>query len=303
MNSKNDSIKNTVSLVHCIENKFDNKFERESKLYIESFKNLNAELYQNVSIHFMQPNNNDIEENTIEYFENNKINFYKIPLIKETQGINYFNKVLVCEWFSENLNSEFMCFLDNDIIFLKKIKKELFKNVEKPVICIEFFNEQIEKIYFEHYRPYLKKEYQLKNLNCHINTWFIYAKTKDKIWKKWSELTKELRNINNKEQEMICEELAMTILYCKNPNEFLSLSDFFQENQLSIVNTGNDRLDLKNNTEIFHYSDIFDKDDINYVSVQGKNYKSEIIKILQKASEKKFIDKKTFINLIKNMKE
>ncbi len=303
MNNKHDNFKNAISLVHCIENKFDNKFERESKLYIESFKNLNDELYKNVSIHFMQPNNNNIEESTIEYFENNKINFYKIPLIKETQGINYFNKVLVCEWFSENLKSEFMCFLDNDIIFLKKTKKELFKYVEKPVICIEFFNEQIEKIYFEHYRPHLKKEYQLKNLNCHVNTWFIYAKTKDEIWKKWSELTKELQNINNKEQEIICEEMAMTILYCKNPNEFLSLSDFFEENQLSIVNTGNDRLDLKNNTEIFHYSDIFDEDDINYVSVQGKNYKSEIIKILQKASEKKFIDKKTFINLIKNMKE
>jgi hypothetical protein len=95
----------------------------------------------------------------------------------------------------------------------------------------------------------------------------------------------------------------MTILYCKNPNEFLSLSDFFEENQLSIVNTGNYRLDLKTNTEIFHYSDIFDKSDINYASVQGKNYRSEIIKILQKANEKKFIDKKTFFDLVKNIEE
>jgi len=303
MKKKCDNFENKISLIHCIENKFDNKFERESMLYIESFKNLNSELYQNVSIHFMQPNNNDIEETTLEYFKNNKINFYKVPLILETEGINYFNKVFVCEWFSKNLKSEFMCFLDNDIIFLKRIKKELFKYVEKPVICIEFFNEQIEKIYFEHYRPYLKKEYQLKNLNCHINTWFIYAKTKDKIWKKWSNLTKELKNINNKEQEIICEELAMTILYCKNPNNFISLTDFFDKNQLSIVDTGNSFLELKNNTEIFHYSDIFDKDDINYKTVQGKNYRAEIIKILQKASEKKFIDKKTFFDLVKNIEE
>lgn len=292
-----------VSLIHCLENKLNNKFERESKLYIESFKNLNKELYDSLSICFMQPNKNDIEQETIEYFHKNKINFYKEYLIEETEGINYFNKVLVCEWFSKNLKTEFMCFLDNDIFFLKKIKKNLFKPVDKPVVCVELDNEELEKIYLEHYKPFLKKEYQLKKLKNRINTWFIYAKRKDLIWTKWSELTKELQNVNNKEHEIDCEEMAMTILYCQNPNNFINMANFFEKNQLSIINTGDNSFDLRENTELFHYGGIFDENDIEYSMVQGENYEYEIKKILHFMTKRKFIDEKIFMNLVKRMKD
>lgn len=294
---------NKISLIHCLENKFNHKFERQSKLYLESFKNLNRELYENVSIHFMQPNKNDIKDETINYFKNNKVHFYKEYLTEETEGINYFNKVWVCEWFSKNLKTEFMCFLDNDIIFLKNIKKELFKTIEKPVICVELLNQNIEEIYFKYYRNHLKKEYQLKNLNYHVNTWFIYAKRLDPIWKKWSDLTKDLQKVNNKEQEIICEELAMTILFCQNPNNFISMSNFFEKNQMSMINTGDNFFDLRENTEIFHYTDIFEKSDIEHEIVQGEKYEYEITKILHIMFKKKFIDEKIFIKLIKKMKE
>ena len=278
----------TVAFVHCIENKHERMYERQAWLFTETFKHTNSELYNACRHYFLQPTEHDIDQKTIDYFDNQKINFIQNSQLNQKQlnaTVNYTNICVTTAYFSEQLNEEYLCWSDTDVLWLGKTKGEFFGHTDKPVINIfpvtksptknfslqeyDAFDTrfQLDEIYQEHFKPYLDPVYQVDQLTHYANTWFIYCKTKHPFWKEWKELTFLLIDIIHKNQnkyinhhiECYCEEIAASILYSLNPDNFTLLEDFFGE-VFVMAETGNPGFDnFSTQKVLYHYTGLFEK--------------------------------------------
>jgi hypothetical protein len=295
-----------VAIIHCIENKFNHKFERQARLYLESFKNTNPVLYDAVSIHFLQPTHNDILQDTIDYFHNNRVSFTKQLLGKLiTSEINYFNKVITSKYFSDQLTNEYMCWIDTDVVWLKSVH-EFFKPTNTVVVCLETDLSPITELYETYFKQFLTSEYQVE-LTHYVNTWFIYSKRENPMWREWESLSFRLLDIanshintNNIDVELICEELALSIICTKNPTHFTNIVDFFADSStLAMTETGDARIDISTNTVLFHYTGVII--DPTHEVIQGINYKKETKHIMIQLLKNQYIEPNTMISISKRL--
>jgi hypothetical protein len=269
-----------VTFIHCIENKKNHTFETDAKFYLNSFKHTNLDLFNSVDIQFLQPTPNDITQETINYFANNNITFTCVPTLSTKQinkAVNYTNVCVTCDYFSNTLTSDYMCWIDLDVVFLQKVNEEFFKPTDKIIITIypivNAFSKEDNKFridwkYQDFFKPYLPKKYQVENLEHYVHSWFAYGPRTHPFWSEWKNLTyimldivhtKHKDLIHNTNFESLCEEIATSILYAKNPTQFEDIRTMFGNNTLSFREAGIDNEEsmlCKENTVLYHYNEI-----------------------------------------------
>lgn len=291
-----------IDFIHCIENKKSYYYDTKVKLLLNSFVNLSPLLYKNSKVNFLQPTNNDISEETINLFKKLNCNFIKIPNLSNKQinsENNYTNVCVTCDYFSKKLKNDFMCWLDLDVVFLQECNLNFFKNTDKIVFTI-FDNDndmskkdksfKLNVFYKELFRPYISQKFFVDHIEKYINTWFIYGPRNNSFWSEWKELTYELIDITHKFHqdqiykgeglESICEEIAASILYSKNSNNFINTKDFFGENYLAFreVDVQNvEGMECDENTLIYHYNNFGGFYRHNF---SKQKYKNNILKII-----------------------
>jgi hypothetical protein len=104
-----------VTFIHCIENKKNHTFETDAKIYLDSFKHTNFDLFNSVDIHFLQPTPNNITQETVNYFANNNVKFTCVPTLS-TKQINKeeidqyirFRNALMKDFELELLNNDYI---------------------------------------------------------------------------------------------------------------------------------------------------------------------------------------------------
>jgi hypothetical protein len=271
-------------ICHCIEK--NASLEQDLRRYLKSFKYTNAHLLSN--LYFLQPTNNDISDEM-------KKDLKGLKFIKDVQYnpqqntiTNYTNIPITCKYFADGFadKNEYMIFSDIDILYFDVLK---LPETDKCGVTIfeDMFNLNEKYLLFKDFLP---DDYKIDNINGYINTWFIYAHVSHYFWKEYKKLTFILLNILHKNdidcEEEICEELASSILYNMNPNDFFDISDVlniaFQEN-VAIGYKEYKKVDEK--TVVYHYNDMQD-------------FKNGISKL--SCTQKKIIGKSLSINDIKN---
>lgn len=317
-------MKKKLTIIHAIENKCDNKFERQAKTYLESFRLKNFDLFQKVDIIFVQPTNNDISEKTIEFILSYNCKFIKLNknVSQINENENFTNIVNAINLIIDSLETEYICWLDIDVIFFKNdldFLKETDSIVTSllpiiPSTNINKYNDATEietlsdmdLLYQKYFLMYLPKEYQIKKLFFCANTWLTYGKRKNNFWKEWFNLTHLLIKIiheNNPEQinlglESICEELAVSILYSTKKYKFENASNFFGPNKISMTRTTDKGLDLNLKCCLLHYTGIIEQ---NMKELSG-NYKDDSFMIMNKLLSKKMISNNDYVALLKEAK-
>jgi hypothetical protein len=194
---------------------------------------------------------------------------------------NYTNIPITCSYFADvfaDLN-EYMVFSDIDVLYFDVLN---LPDTNKCGVTIfkDMFNLNEKYLLFKDFLP---NEYKIDSINEYINTWFIYAHVSHYFWKEYKKLTFILLNILHKNgidcKEEVCEELASSILYNMNPNDFFDISIVievaFQEN---VAIGYNEYKKVSENTVIYHYNDI--KYFKNGVKILSKNQKNIIAKSL-----------------------
>lgn len=278
-----------LAFIHCIENKHQRMYERQSWLFTETFKQTNRDIYNNSNHYFLQPTAVDIAPQTINYFQQNDVNFNKVLDLEQKQvnsEINYTNMCIAAEYYSRTLDEEYMCWSDTDVLWLNKTDSgNFFKETTTPVInsfplrsmprksyAMHEFGAfdigcQLDQVYQNHLKEHLSDEFRVEELTHYVNTWFIYAPTKHKFWSEWKQLTFRLLDIVQAQSqveieyhiESFCEEIAASIMYCKAPEEFTLSEDFFGD-IFVMRDTGNDKYDIfTENKVLYHYTGLLNK--------------------------------------------
>jgi len=300
-----------VTLIHCIENKETHNFEEEAKLYINSFIQNSPKLFETVDINILQPTSNDISENSIDFFLNLDIKFTRIPDLSVKQinnETNYTNVCVTCDYFSKNLDNEYMCWTDLDVIFTNEAGADFFKSTDKIVLTMYDVDNVFTKVdnkfkvneyYNLYFKKHISKTFYIDNITTYTNTWFIYGTTSHKFWSEWKNLTYELLEITHNfhpenvttDIESSCEEIAASLLCSKYPNWFIDIRDFFNINVLAFTEHGiNNTLDLQcsGDTVFYHYNS---PEGFKLNNFQNQSYKKKISKILIQNFKETELDK------------
>jgi hypothetical protein len=271
---------------------------------------------------FVQPTENNIETDSINYLKSNNIVFIKTPLLSNKQtnnSVNYTNKVATLAYLRDYLTSPYICWLDTDVVFLNKTSN-LFADTSQIVVSaftagsltVELdiahlfdIKESIAVLY-NCFKEYLNPIYQLDSLTHYVNSWFVYGLRDIDFWVEWKDLTYNLLDILqqnypelvNKGFECFCEELALSILYNKDPSMFISVSKHFNSNVLSMIHTDTPEFMLTANSVLFHYTGVLDNE---CSAITGNDYKKDVYSILSSLLSRKKISNSTFIKLTKNI--
>jgi len=259
-----------TTMVHCIEGK-NGRFERDARIYIDSFSSFNK--IENIIM--VQPNKNDINAECQDYFKINAIQ-YIIKDIYNPQPnkvVNYTNVPIVLDYIIDKVDTEYTLFTDLDVIYFDEL---ILGKTDRCVITILDSKEtdQFENVFLwdEYYNKYFKKDIldcfdiEVKHLTKFVNTWFIYAKTDHMFWKLYKEVTFKLLEVSEKvnkpelELEIMCEEIAASIIYHAYPEQFIDITDFkssisFHEGDDHELN---EKYNCNKNTAIYHYDDYED---------------------------------------------
>jgi hypothetical protein len=244
-------------------------------------KRTNSKLIDEIDIHFLQPTHNDISKDCVKNIVSYGATYTKIGDLSNKQKnteVNYTNKCVTAEWFSENLKTEYMCWLDLDVLFLQNIDSDFFKSTDKIVLTLydtdsKYWKEFDPNGLYSYYKDYLPEMYRVESVKKYVSSWFIYGKTKNKFWKEWKKLTYILLDIVHENYydkfnsdglemkwlESNCEEMASMIMYTKNPELFIDIREFYGNNALSFIeaNIDNDQtLRCSENTVIYHYNNM-----------------------------------------------
>ena len=237
-----------VAFIHCIEKKESHSFEQDALIMLESMKLTNEKIFNTHDIHIIQPSTYDIDDDTINYFNENNIIFIKKILNNPQKNThtNYTNIPIIQNYYSNILKNKYMCWMDLDVMYLKDISDK-FQETDKCVLSIMDLKRmpehdagfQVNDTYQKYFKKYISLKYNVEHLDCFVNTWFIYAKTENNFWKEYSVLTKHLLNIVHEyhmevpELESMCEEIAASILYQLNKDGFIDISVYFGTNVLA----------------------------------------------------------------------
>jgi len=246
-----------ITLVNCIE---DKEYLEKCSISMVKSINQNSQNSQNSQLkeHFIiQPNNNNISEETKNILKDKykKINLYN-PQIDTT--INYTNVPVVLDYIIDNISSDYMMYTDLDVIFLKDIN---LNETDKCILTIlnpnelhtndgETFNE----LYIKYYKD--KLIYNIDSLSKSINTWFVFAHKDHFFWKEYKRVTFELLEIAVKYNldESFCEEIAASIINELNKDQFEDISDFTDIGFLEVDLPINNKYKCTNKSIIYHYN-------------------------------------------------
>ena len=311
-----------LTLIHAIENKYDHKFERQSKLYLESFGLKNQILLSDIDILFVQPTDNDVLLDTIEFIESHNGSFIKTESnsTQTNENQNFTNNVNAINSVIGSLDTEYICWVDTDIVFLKPFP-ELLKDTDSIVFSVlplpevdtikEYTSAReidtatdMDLLYQKYFKDHLPTEYAVDKLEGYVNTWLTYGKRTSGFWEEWQSLTHLLIKILHQHHpdqitlglESISEELAASILYRANKYTFENLSDFFGSNTTAMICTTDPGLDLTTKCSLLHYRGIMD---ITMPELQG-NFKNDASMILTKMLDKKVITNIDYLSLLKD---
>lgn len=269
----------TTSLIHCIEGKPNHKFELESKMYLLSLARLAPELYRDLEINILQPTDRDINRFGLDTFKDYKVEFTRQPNLNTVQinrDSNYLNKPITCDYFSQNLDTDMICWLDFDVVFLKD-NTSLFRDTDNIVCTIwkdhDYERESmdtyigIEDIYYEIRSRIPDRFYKPRDFTVFCNSWFIYGPRQHEFWSKWKDYSCELVKVLHTMYpnqistgiENLAEELAFSCLYLESPNRFIDVRDFFGRNVLAYRENGHflsEDMIYTEETVLFHYDEL-----------------------------------------------
>jgi len=314
-----------ATILHAIENKYNNKFEREAKTYVGSLINNNPEFFDSVDVLMVQPTNLDIEQSCIDFLNQNNIRFEKI--VGENKQINlnlnYTNNVDAINAAKHLVNTPYLCWLDLDVVFVRAAV-DFLRPTDSIVVSIFPLSsdstpdltyetaDDIDTMYGMNYfyrvffKEYLPEKYSLNELEYFINTWLTYGPTNSGFWEEWRDLTYMLLDIvaeNHKDQidrglESICEEMAASILYQVGDYNMISAKDFFSDYPVAMQFTTDPDFDLTENCVLYHYIDMFDL----YANGLTGDYNKDINEIFTRTYNRKFITHSQYLALMKNIK-
>lgn len=304
---------NSLSIIHSIENKFENKFERQARLYLESFRHIDPHGFSNTNIYFHQPTDYDILETTQEYFYSLGVNFEKHLMVDTSVARS--NKCYTATYLQPKISTSHLCFLDLDVVILNPFKdlNKLCHNLF--MVCCENLasNYTVNKTYDTLYRHYIDPKWRVPYIKRYVNTCLVMGPSSSRFWLEWPELTRHLHMIRKQhdrfddryDYEILEDEIALAILYSLYTEQFGNIADFYP-NFIAVTNTNDSRYDLKPNTCIFHYEGILHSNNIElqgsdplHLAVQGDNYKKEISHMLIMAAKRGFINNSTMLTLTK----
>ena len=270
----------SLTLVNCIEYKKQFPFEEEIVSLINSY---DSSVFNE---HFVvQPNNNNISEDTIQFINKNAKYIKKnLTNIQKDKTTNYTNVPIVLDYVIDIIKTDYTLFTDLDVLFFDLELPETDKCIITKLDLneIESNNSDFNTIYIEHFKEYLS--YNIDSLSKSINTWFIYAKTDHFFWKMYKKVTFELLEINNRlnlSYDMACEEIAASIIYEMYPNEFIDTSDFINVGFQEVGQIQADRYKFNASSIVYHYdSRIRFEDAVDFKSFNKKESKLFISKLI-----------------------
>jgi hypothetical protein len=309
-----------LTLIHAIENKYDNKFERQAKLYLESFGLKNPKLFEQSDILFVQPTDNDIEQESIEFIKTRGARFLKIKVdaVQSNAHQNFTNNVNAINSVINLIDTEYICWLDTDVLFLKPFELAETDSIVFSILPIPATTDispytnakeidtakDMDLLYQRYFKEYMPVEYQVDELELYVNTWLTYGKRSSSFWKEWKDLTHLLIQLLHKHQpkqvelglESISEELAASILYAMNKYQFENLSNFVGSNRTAMTFTTDAGLDLTADCCLLHYIGIMT---LTMPELKG-NFKQDSAMILKKMWDKGTTTNKDYLALLKD---
>jgi hypothetical protein len=229
--------------------------------------------------------------------------------------MNYFNKVEVVSHISKLADTEYMCFIDSDVLILKPFN---FLNSEAPVLQVfeipDGYPEQltmmvdkkrfdmryqVNHLYQKYFKHLVIPFYRVESIKHYAMSWIVQAKTKDSFWQEWRDLTVDLVNIVHEHYsdeldlylEAYCEETALSILYAKNPDRFINSSTVYTTFRLK-------QKSLFPHTVLYHYGGgTWDK---LQERLDHTNHKSAIKEFLDYFVSTKEINNKEYLEIFGN---
>jgi hypothetical protein len=312
-----------LTMIHAIENKYEHKFERQLKTYLQSLKFKNTSLLEEADIVFVQPTINDVTKTTVDFIKSSNARFVK-TLEKDSQtnkNQNFTNNINSIVSIIDDLETEYICWTDTDIIFLRN-EPGFFKDTDSIVVSIlplipskeisEYKNageidtgSDMNLLYLKYFKDHLPEEYRVNNLDYYTNTWLVYGKRKSNFWIEWHDLTHLLIKViqkNHPEQvdlglESICEELACSILYQLQKYKLENVSEFFGNNRVSMNFTTDPGLDFKSDCSLLHYNMIL----VGTMPELIGDFKKDSLTILEKMLQLKLMTNKEYLSSIKQL--
>jgi hypothetical protein len=280
-------------IFNCIE-KSEN-LKNDAHLYLSSIKKTNPEILENM--YFFQPTENDISDELKEKIEKTKATFIKDVQVSphSDNSSNYTNVPITCSYFYHKFKhtDKYMLYTDLDVIYIGKLPKDFFKETDKIVVSI-FPIEKIKNIndgsfnmetLYNKIESDLPKKWRLHRFLGYVNTWFIYGRGNNKFWNEYKLLTFKILDIFKKKDiqgiDEVAEEMAATMLYSINPENFLNLTEYnsytaFRENDLLNF----DENKVNKNTILWHYNRVNDMNEgVNEMTCDAKKIIKSIIPI------------------------
>ena len=197
-------MKKKLAIIGAIEGTENRILEKDYLFMVNTLLKYND--INDFDIHLLQPTEYDILPKTKKELEslgvnyNKKISEYNQP----GRDFNYTNKPIACKYFYDNISDdyEYFLWLDGDVLVKSKL---LLPIVNDDDVMFIYNNE----FYSKEYNKYItfSSENYLYDHNCYINltdklgfknknyratnSWIIYAKSKNNLWKEWNKETRE----------------------------------------------------------------------------------------------------------------
>jgi hypothetical protein len=205
-------MKQSVTIVGAIEGSYERTVEKEYLLMIRSLRE-NGGAYANAPVVLLQPTENDISPQTMVELGKLGVTFMKDPIAPSDTGRGFLNMPYTCEYLAPKITTDHMVWLDCDTIILQEPDFMNLYDHEVAAHCKMlnyrlFFNHKHEKAYHEDAQAqrYLKELVvgrQTPDYFKHINTWFIQASPRSKVWNEWAEMTRQFVALTYKYRDMI----------------------------------------------------------------------------------------------------
>lgn len=197
-------MKKKLAIIGAIEGTECRTLEKDYLFMVNTLLKTNCN--DDYDIHLLQPTEYDIlpetkkELESLGVYYHKKISEYNQP----GRDFNYTNKPIACEYFFNNIsdNYEFFLWLDGDILVRSKL---ILPDIGSNDVMYIYNNEFYSKEYGE-YITFSSENY-LHDHECYLdlcnnlgfkntdyratNSWVVYSKSKNNLWKEWNKETKK----------------------------------------------------------------------------------------------------------------
>jgi hypothetical protein len=222
-----------MTLIHCVEDKPNHSYIENLLTYIDSTP---ENYFNNFKIYLIQPSNNDIPQTVIDTLPT-QFKYIKYPFKTTVKNLDDFNPLVMP--LSINLITDkiddIVVYHDIDVIIKDDIYSEL-KTLDISKIHVSIFpnfddtTNRLENFDLAYLLVKVHLNLNISEVNYYINTYMIVGHSKNKFWKEWKELSEKIIDISKLYDgddrdilENINEELAVTLLYIMNKENFCDL--------------------------------------------------------------------------------